>query len=303
MVACDKPIDEEAPPSAPLTDMSAASAVLFQVFGARDGPKAAPIAVLVNGELQGISLDGAGWKALDSAYFASGTRLALYRDGADVGAIEVVRGMWPADAPALYTLPGCRDVVPQAEVRLQATISPEESVEFLASSVPLPQKKAVKPLPRDGQLVGRTLASAVAGSGDVGREELAKLEFVSRWLRTGAGPSGQTLLASYIDPNAGDAGPGAGHTTMILVLAEDSAGTQMTSYAHVASGEARTVQFQRVANHADLDGDGVDEIIVEQWRYAAVPELLILKYGDGKWTERFRASLDWCVTKNAAGRR
>lgn len=302
-LACDKPIEEEAPPPPSLTDMSTASAVLFQVFGAREGPKAAPIAVVVNGEFQQIRLDGAGWRALDSAFFAPGARLPIYRSGVDVGAVEVVRGMWPKDGPALYTLPGCREVVPQAEVRLQATISTEESVEFLASSVPLVQRKDAKPLQRDASQAGRTLANAVATARDVGNEELSKLDFIARWLRTGAGPSGQTLLASFIDPNAGDVGPGIGHTTMVLVLAEDSAGTQVTSYTHLANGDARTVEFQRVVNHADLDGDGVDEIIVEQWRYAAVPELIILKYRAGKWTESFRESLDWCVTKNADGRR
>ena len=38
-LACDKPIEEEAPPPLSLTDMSTASAVLFQVFGAREAPK------------------------------------------------------------------------------------------------------------------------------------------------------------------------------------------------------------------------------------------------------------------------
>lgn len=303
LLACDKPIEEEAPPPLPLTDMSAASAVLFQVFGAREGPKAAPIAVVVNGEIQQIRLDIAGWMAFDSTYFAAGARLPIYRNGADVGAVEVVRGMWPKDGPALYSLPGCREVVPHAEVRLQATTSTEESVEFLASSMALAHRKDAKPLQRDASQVGRTLANAVATARDVGAEELGKLDFIARWLRTGAGPSGHTLLASFIDPNAGDAGPGIGHTTMVLVLAEDSAGTQVTSYAHLANGDARTVEFQRVLNHADLDGDGVDEVILEQWRYAAVPELVILKYRAGKWTESFRESLDWCVTKNADGRR
>jgi hypothetical protein len=303
-LACDKPKeDENATPAIPLTDMSKASAVLFEVYGARDEPKAAPIAVVIDGALEPITLDEEGWRALDSTYFVAGARLPMYRDGADVGAVEIVRGMWTKDAPALYTLPGCRDVVPQAEVRLQATIPTEESVEFLASSTSLQQPKPGPALPPDASAVGRTLANAVASSRGVGREETEKLDFISRWLRTGAGPTGRTLLASYIDPNAGDAGPGAGHTTMLLVLAEDSAGTQNTSYAHLSNGEARTVDFQRVANHVDLDGDGVDEVILEQWRYAAVPEIVILKFKAGKWEEVFRRSMEWCLSKNSDGRR
>lgn len=302
-LACDKPKEEVDPALVvPLTDMSRASAVLFQVYGARDEPKAAPIAAMIGGTPEPINLDADGWRALDSAYFSPGNRLPMYRDGADVGSVEIVRGMWGKDEP-LYTLPGCREVVPQAEVRLQATIPTEESVEFLASSAPMVQPKRGAPLPADASLAARTVANAVASSRSVGREELEKLDFISRWLRTGAGPTGRTLLASYIDPNAGDAGPGAGHTTMILALAEDSAGTQNTSYAHFSNGEGRTVDFQRVANHVDLDGDGVDEIIVEQWRYAGVPDLLILKYRGGKWEEIFRKSMEWCLSKKADGKR
>ncbi|MBL8997858.1 MAG: hypothetical protein KJZ74_09845 [Gemmatimonadales bacterium] len=301
-LACDKPNEAELPPPVPLTDMSTASAVLFTVYGARDEPRAAPIAIIANGALQPIVLDNDGWRTFDSTYFGAGARLPIYRDGADVGAVEVSRGMWMDGVDALYALPACREVVPQAEVRLQATITPEESVEFLASSVPLPQKKKADPLPRDASAPGRTIANAVATAGGVGREELQSLDFIGRWLSTGAGPSGRTLLGSYIDPNAGDAGPGAGHTTMILALAEDSAGTQNTSYSHLANGEARAVDFQRVANHVDLDGDGVDEIIVEQWRYAATPDLIVLKYGAGKWSEVFRMGLGWCVRRTDDGR-
>jgi hypothetical protein len=297
LLACDKPPEADAPRPRPLTEMGAASAVLFQVFGSRDEPRAAPVAVIINGALQPISLDVQGWARLDSTWFSPGRRLPIYRDGRDAGAVEVVRGMWPMDADPLYAIPGCRELVPHARLQLQATVPVEETVEFLASSVPLPQKARTTSVPRDPQSAARTIADAVASSRQVGAEELRSLEFIGRWLRTGAGPSGLTLLGSYIDPNAGDAGPGAGHTTMLLVLAEDSAGTLATSYSHVSGGEARTVEFQRVSSHADLDGDGVDEILLEQWRYAAIPELVVLKYADGAWTERVRVSLDWCVNR------
>lgn len=277
--------------------------MLFQVYGAREEPQAAPIAVLIDGKVEPIVLDMDGWRRLDSTWFSPGSRLPMYRDGADVGAIEVIRGMWTGDQGALYELPACRELVPHANVRLQATINAEESVEFLASSAPLVQRKDNRPVPRDASGVARTLANAVATARGFGREELDKLDFISRWLRTGAGPSGMTLLASYIDANAGDVGPGVGHTTMVFVLAEDSAGTQQTSYTHLDNGDARSVAFQRLANHVDLDGDGVDEIIVEQWRYAAIPDLVVLKYTAGKWNEAFRMSLDWCVRKSEDGRR
>ena len=282
----------------PLTAVSATSTILFQVFGAREEPKAVPIAIVEGGTLAPITLDAAGWRLLDSLFFSAGGRLPIYRNGADVGTVEVVRGMWSPSEGQLYQLKSCRLLVPQALMRLQATTSTEESVEFLASSTKLLQRTDAQPLPRDAETQGRTLAGAVAAASEIGNEEVSHLDFIARWLRTGAGAGRRTLLASYIDPNAGDAGPGAGHTVMLLALAEDSAGVLSMSYKHVATGEGRTVEFQRLANHADLDGDGVDEIILEAWHYASVPELTVLKYSAGKWTESFRVSENWCLDRD-----
>ncbi len=282
--------------------MPEGATVLFQVFGSRDEPHAAPIATLRNGRLQPFDLVASQWTALDSIYFAERARLPIYRNGADAGTAEVVRGMWPANQEALYSLPGCTEVVPQAQLRLFATINVDQSVEFLATSAPLVQKKPDnKPLPSDAESKGRTIANAVAAARDLGNEELGHLEFISRYLRTGAGPTGLTLLASYIDPDAGDAGPGAGHASMVLAFAEDSAGTVKTSYQHVSSGEARAVEFQRVVNHVDLDADGVDEIFVESWRYASTRDLIVLKLTAGKWKPIFRHTTDWCVAAPKSG--
>ena len=300
-MACDKPQQVPETPSTPFTGVDANSTVLFQVYGSRDEPRAAPIAIIENGKLSPIELDVPGWHALDSLFFSAGKSLPIYREGDDVGTVEVVRGMWPANQPALYDLPGCREVVPQAVLRLRSGSPAEVSVEYLASSTPLKQRLDTRTLPMNAETQGRTLANAVATASEIGNEEIGHLEFVGRWLRTGAGPSGRTLLASYIDPEAGDAGPGAGYTVMVLVLAEDSAGTFTTSFKHISTGNARLVEFERLVNHADLDGDGVDEIILEAWRYATVPDLIVLKYADGKWNESFRVDLNWCVQRPERG--
>ena len=150
-------------------------------------------------------------------------------------------------------------------------------------------------MPRDAGPQGRTLANAVATASEIGQEEIGHLEFISRWLRTGAGANGRTLLATYIDPEAGDAGPGAGNTAMILVLAEDSAGTLNTSFKKVSVGDARAVEFQRLVTHADLDSDGVDEIVLETWRYASLHDLSVLQFANGKWRQVFTVGLNWCV--------
>lgn len=297
LTACDKP-QQPAPndtPSVPLTEISASSSIFFQVYGAREEPRIVPFAIVENGALRPITLDAGGWESLDSAFFPVGGRLSLYRDGVANGDIEIVRGMWSSSDGALYSLPGCRLVVPQAQGKLGPRVTAEASIEFLASTTPLKQKTDARAMPKDAITPGRTIANAVASAAEVGPEEVSHLEFIGRWLRTGAGPEGRTLLATFIDPEAGDAGPGAGHTVSLLALAEDAGGAFATSYQHVSQGEARSVEFRRLVNHADLDGDGIDEILLEAWRYAATPEVVVLKYAGGKWTESFRVSENWCL--------
>lgn len=294
-LGCDKP-SPEAAPAVPLTDLSSAPTVLFQVFGARDGPRAAPIAIVVGGTLQRLSLDADGWRLLDSMVFTPANRLSLYHRAQDVGFGEVVRGMWSDDGP-LYTLPGCRLAVPLANLRLDATVQLEESVELLASSAPFAQPPLTKPLPAAAEVQGRTIASAVAAEAQLGNEELSALDFHARWIHTGAGFEKRTLLASFLDPAGGDAGPGAGNSTNIMVLAEDSAGMLTTSFRHTASGDAKTIESMRLVNHADLDGDGVAEIIAEAWQYGGIPNLVLLKHRAGRWVETFRVSMDWCAEK------
>lgn len=303
LLACDKP-QQPAPdvPDAPLSVVSATSSIFFQVYGAREEPRLAPFAIVENGQLAPISLDADGWRNVDATFFAVGRKLPLYRDGTAIGDVEIVRRMWDPNDGALYALPGCSEVVPQAQGKLIMSNRAETSIEFLASSTPLKQKTDTRPLPKDPDAQARTVASAVAAAAQVGPEELAHLDFIGRWLRTGAGPEGRTLLATFVDAEAGDAGPGAGHTVSLLALAEDSAGTLATSYQHVDQGEARGVEFRRLVNHADLDGDGIDEIILEAWRYAATPEVVVLKYAAGKWSESFRVSQNWCLDKKPSSR-
>lgn len=301
-VACSK--SEEQPdvalPQVPLTAISATSTVLFSVYGPKDDPRIAPIGIANGGRVSPITLDEPGWQLLDSLFFQPGRKLPLYRDGAQVGEVEVVRGMWDPNEGTLYALPGCRLLVPQAKGRLLGGMRAEASIEFLSSTTPLTQSREAREAPRDPSAQGRTLANTIAASAQVGSEELSSLEFIARWLRTGAGATGHTLLASYIDPEAGDAGPGAGHSTMLLALAEDSAGSLASSYQHVSTGEARTVEMQRLVNHADLDGDGVDEILLESWKYAATPEVAVLKYVQGRWRPVFRVSQEWCLDAKPA---
>ena len=298
LAACDKP-QQPIPylPAAPLSVVSDTSRIFFQVYGAREEPRLAPFAIVENGKLAPLSLDSDGWRNVDALFFAVGRKLPLYRDGLAIGEVQIVRPMWDPNAGALYSLPGCTDVVPQAQGKLIGSNRADMAIEFLASSTPLKQKVGTRPLPRDAETPARTVASAVATASQIGAEELAHLDFIGRWIRTGAGAEGRTLLTTFVDPQAGDAGPGAGHTVSLLALAEDSAGAFATSFQHVSQGEARGVEFSRLVNHVDLDGDGIDEIILEMWRYAATPNVVVLKYSAGKWSESFRVSQNWCLDR------
>lgn len=294
--ACDKQTatPREETPTVEYTDLSGSPTILFQVFGPKGAPRVAPIAVVRDSGLERLALDDAGWRELDATQFAAGRVLHLYRNGASIGTMEIVQGMYGVDG-TLYSVPGCRIVVPQAIGRMTATTATEETVELIAASAPLAQVSDRRPFPAGPDAQGRTLASTAASAAGVGAEDLSGLDFHARWLRTGVGAMGRTLLASYIDPNAGDLGPGAGNTSMVLVMAEDSAGTFSTSYSHALSGEARSVEFQRLVNYADLNGDGKSELVLEAWRYAGIPTLSVLSYQGTQWTESFRVGLDWCV--------
>lgn len=247
------------------------------------------------GVLSPLQLSYDEWRSFDSVFFAAGTSIPVYRNGAQVGELVVTRGMWPADSAPLYSVPSCAEVVPQALGRLTSSAQLEETVELLGASVALVQKDDRRPFPTQTEAQGRSLAAAVAAGAQIGREDVASLDFHARWLRTGVGAQGRTLLASFIDANAGDLGPGAGNTAVILALAEDSAGVMKPSYQHAQSGEARTVEFRRLVNYADFNGDGVSELLLEAWRYAEIPDLAVLTYSDGSWRESFRVGMDWCT--------
>lgn len=299
-LACDK--QTRAPRASTelgeLTDLSSSPTILFTVFGPRETPRLAPIGVVTANGLSPLVLDDAGWRELDEKYFAAGTKLPIYRNGRAAGELEVVRGMWAGNESPLYDVPGCSRVVPQAMARFSNPRDFEETVELLASSTMLAQPTDSRPLPANPEAQGLTLASAVASAADIGPEDLNGLDYHARWLRTGVGANRRSLLASYIDPEAGDLGPGAGSTAVLVLLAEDSAGTFKTSYQHARVGEARSVDFRRVINYADLDGDGKAEILMEQWRYAAIPQLVLLKYNGSRWADAFSVSAEWCRDQN-----
>jgi len=296
---CDKAkqdADEDRPPP-PSFDVATKPPLVFQVFGTADSTRLVPIAAVIGGTVKPIVLPEADWKRLDSTYFQPGTQYTVYRDGQPAGAVTVTRRMWEPDSEPLYDLPGCREVRPMAAVTLKTSIALDPAFEFLALSVARPGVSPAAAAPRDVAAAARALALTALSAEQLDSTDIDTAAFSARALHV-AGEGKPTIVASQVDANAGDTGPGAGHTTHFLLLGDDPDGAgYRVSYRHLQSGEARTVEFQRLLDHLDLTGDGTDEVFVESWRYASDNDLVVLSRANGKWHESLRVQQNWCVRK------
>ena len=268
--------------------------LVFQAFGSLDSTRLVPIAAIINGTPTAITLPDADWKRLDSLYFQKGTSYPVYRDGRPVGTVTVTRRMWEPDSEPLYSLPGCRSVRPMAGVDLKTTVALDPAFEFLSLSSPRTAPSAAPTGPANLAQSVRALATTVLKSEQLDSTDIDTASFSARAMHVGGAKV--TLVASQVDANAGDAGPGAGHTTHFLIFGDDPDGKgYQVSYRHLESGEARTVEFQRLLDHLDMNGDGTDEALIESWRYAGTNELVLLQRNNGKWHESLRVPQNWCV--------
>jgi hypothetical protein len=293
--ACEKskpvknPADAIVPDGVPALDLASKPQMLFQVFGDRDSPRMMPIAAIVNGVIKPIGLTLRGWTQLASQYMAPGTKYNFYVEGGDPGELTIARD-------TSYSLPGCAAVKPMSVVQLAfAKPRSDPTVEFLASSA------LVKPRPENAKLMtsaeieqlARKIGHEVGKRVNLSAAELDSLDFHARMIQTGASKA-PTLLISFIDPNSGDS-RGGHFTGHIFALADSGANGYAVTYAHAVNGDARSVEFQRLVNHVDLNGDGADEIIVEAWKYASDNDLVVLSFKSGKWQEVLRVKQDWCL--------
>lgn len=294
--ACQKakPVKDPAtvivPIGAAALDLSGKPQILFQLFGDRDNAHMMPIAAVVNGAIKPIGLTLSGWKALATQYMASGTKYPFYAEGGNPGELTVAHD-------TAYSLPGCVSVEPMAVVQL-AFKEPrsDPTVEFLASSGPVaPPRPASKKVMSSDDIakLARTIGHQLGKSVHLSAAEMDSLDFSARMIATGASPA-PTLLISFIDPNSGDARGGAS-TGHLFALADSGANGYQPTYVHVVKGNPRSVEFQRLVNHVDFNGDGADEIIVEAWQYASDSDLLVLSFKDGKWQQVLRVKQDWCL--------
>jgi len=284
------PADAIVPTGVPALDLGAKPQILFQLFGDRDSPHMMPIAAVVNGVIKPIGLTAANWKRLDAQFMAPGTKYPFYIEGGEPGEVTVVRD-------TVYSLPGCSAVKPMAVVQLAfAKPHPDPTVEFLAWSGPAAPARiesARMMTSADIAKLARSIGHAAGKRANLSAAELDSIDFHARMIETGASKA-PTLLISFIDPNAGNgtSGPWTGH---VFVLADSGANGYDATYTHAVKGDAKTVEFRRLVNHVDLDGDGVDEIILEAWKYASDNDLVVLSYKAGRWQEVLRVRQDWCL--------
>ncbi len=294
---CDKAKDEQADaPPPPSFDVATRPPLVFQAFGNRDSTRLVPIAAVIDGQLKPIELPAADWRRLDSAYFGAGAEYPVFQDGQVVGHVKVTRRMWEPDSEPLYELPGCRDVRPMAAVTLSTTVPLDPAFEFLSLSTPHAGGGGPHTPPPNLFATARAMAVIALGSQQLDAADIDTASFHARALQTSAAAK-PTILASQVDANAGDAGPGAGHTTHFLVLADDDGKGYQPTYTHLELGEARTVEFQRLIDHLDVSGDGTEELFLEAWRYGNDNDLVILSRTNGKWRETLRIRQQWCVRK------
>lgn len=302
VMACDKQpapdINQVLPAGTAELDVSAHPTILFQLFGDPKDPRLMPIAAVVNGSIEPIGLSRAGWRAFDSTYFAPDTKYSVYVNDSIRGTVTVTRGMWVSGDEPLYPLPGCKDLRPLAAAHLDfAVSSAEPTIELIASSTPLmPHPVGPRRVIAAAELarMGRTLGHDLGAQYQLDQNDLDSLDFVARTVISGARPD-PTLMVSFLDQQAGDVAPGVGHTSHIFALFDKIDTAYVPTYRHVQSGDARTVEFQRLIDHVDVNGDGIDEMILDAWHYAGSNDLVVLNFKAGQWHEALRASSSWCL--------
>ena len=210
--------------------------------------------------------------------------------------MTIRRRMWAEDGKALYPLPGCQSLRPLAAATVTLrTPSDDPYLEFVASSVGLAKRAPYTgKLPTDADLakIGRESGHPVGQPAKMHNAELDSLDFHARAIITGAAAE-PTLLVSFIDPTAGDLGPGAGHTSHLFALGENTGSGYKVSYRHAVGGDAKTVEFQRLIDHVDVNGDGIDEIILEAWRYGGQTDSVVLSFRNGGWHGALRGPMRW----------
>jgi hypothetical protein len=289
-----RPPEPDGPPPEARLDLTKRPNVVFQLFGERDDPRMVPVAAIIDGVLRPIELTASGWREFDAMYTRANKSYPLYQDGMEIGEVRVRRGMWERAGEPLYSLPGCRLVTPLSAVSLETTTRLSFTVEALATTPgvyvrPKTALKAVKGL--DAR--ARRVAFDVARAAGIDSASLRPSGFRYLAINTGATTS-PTLVVSFLDPESSDRNGSISH---VFVIANDEGTGYQPTFRHTASGLVGTSEFRRYIDHLDINGDGVDEIMLEGWQFAGETFLSVLGYANGEWTEVFRGRSSWCLAK------
>ena len=289
-----RPPEVDGPPPEARLDLTRRPDVVFQLFGERDDPRMVPIAAIIDGALKPIELTASGWREFDAMYTRSDKSYALYRDGAAIGEVRVRRGMWERSDEPLYSLPGCRLVTPLSAVSIQTKVRLSYTVEALVVTpgIAVQPKPPIKPAP-GLEARARVIAIDVARAAGIDTAALRPSAFHYVAINTGATKS-PTLVASFLDPESSDRN---GTTAHVFALADDQGAGYQSTLSHTANGAVASAEFRRYIDHLDLNGDGVDEIVLEGWKFAGETFVSVLGYANGEWREVFRGQSSWCLSR------
>ncbi|HEX7981764.1 MAG TPA: hypothetical protein VF461_24365 [Gemmatimonadaceae bacterium] len=283
---CSKKV-ESAEVEVPQTNIANKPNVVFLLFGDRTDPRLLPVATSIQGRLAPVTLNGQGWKDFDHLYFRPGTPLSIYRDGKSDGEAVIRRGMWD-DAGPLYKLPHCRNLKPLAAVAARPNEAQEVMVERIATSEPLAAPGVRAPVPPSALDSARAIANRVAQQQGLTKNARAELDLAVSAISTGA-TNAPTLVASFMERGGGI----HGHPRHLFLLADSTGHGYDASFIHVAGDSLP--EFRRLIDHADITGDGIDELMLEGWANGGQSYLLFLRFVDGKWVEMARGETSWCA--------
>jgi hypothetical protein len=283
--ACDK--NAETAEVTHQTSLANKPNVIFLLFGDRDDPRLLPVATTIEGQVAPVSLDSKGWRDFDRIYLRSGTQISLYRDGRPDGEATIRRGMWEAATP-LYKLPACRALKPLAAMVPRPGESKEVMLERIASSDPLVAAPARVPIPKGILDSADALALRVAQREGITRKSRAELDLAVNAISTGA-TGWPTIVASFMERGGGI----QGSPRHLFVLADSGAAGYQPTFVHAP--DDTLPEFRRLIDHADITGDGVDELLLEGWRSGGDSYLLFLRYTNGRWKEMARGATSWCA--------
>jgi len=294
MLGLGRAPEPDGPPPEARLDLSKRPNVVFQLFGERDDPRMVPVAAIVDGVLKPIELTASGWREFDAMYTRANKSYPLYRDGEAIGEVRVRRGMWERANEPLYTLPGCRLVMPLSAVTLKTEARLSFTIEALSatSGVIVRPKQPLKPT-KGLDARAREMAFDVARAAGIDTGALRPSAFHYIAINTGATKS-PTLVASFLDPESSDRN---GSTSHVFALADDNGTGYQPTFNHTASGIVGNAEFRRYIDHLDLNGDGIDEIVLEGWQFAGETFVSVLGYANGEWSEVFRGRSSWCLSK------